>query len=837
MALAKGEAMIRLTVNQVERELPDEAGREEPLLWALRDRLGLKGTKYGCGDGDCGACVVHLDGAPVHACLTPVAEAEGRAVTTIEGLGADHPVVRAWIAEQVPQCGYCQPAQVLTAAALLERHPDPDPERIAGYMDRVLCRCGTYPRIRRAIARAAAGDTAPDGAHRRCGPIPDGAPAPAARALNPWVRIGDDNRVTVTIDRSEMGQGVVTGLATLVAEELGLDPAEVRTAFAPADPHYTNLRLGHQSTGGSTSLRAGWQTMRWAGAAAREQLRRAAARRWQVAAEAVQVGGGQVTGPGDSWLRYADVAADAANLEPPENPPLTSPSDFRWIGRSVPRLTVPDLVRGRAVFGLDVDWPGLGVALVARCPTHGGRLREYDDRQARAVPGFRASVRLEHGVAVVADSHTAAQRARAKLWVEWEPGHLEGLDQDGVEAVLAAGLERTGALQADRGDVDAALAESAAVHEAVYHTPYLAHAPMEPLNATALVADGGCDLWLGTQAQGDARQVAAEAAGVPLAATRVHTTYLGGGFGRRLATDFVHEAVAVARAVGGPVQLRWDRADDLRHDRYRPGNAVRLRGGLDGEGGLTGWDMRTSGPRLALGGIRVPYGTIAFRDERVEADPGLPTGPWRSVEASNNAFAVESFVDELAAAAGRDPLAFRLAHLGAGDRQGAVLEAAAQAAGWGESAAGRHQGIAAYYSFGTWVAHVAEVTVDDAGGVRVPRVTSAVDCGTVINPDAARAQLEGAVTFALSGVLYPPVTFQDGATEPASFGDYPLPRYAEAPEVAVHFVPGQTEPGGIGEPGVPPLAPAVANAVAAATGRRIRRLPLVAAGRLRTGEA
>lgn len=829
--------MVELIVNGESRTVARPA--DHPLLWALRDDLGLRGAKYGCGVGKCGACVVHLDGAPVHACTTEIGECAGRAVTTIEGLAADprNPVIRAWIDEQVPQCGFCQPAQVMAASALLAREPDPSEGSLDETFRHVLCRCGTYPRIRRAAYRAARylreGVPAAVPGTLGAGEAPD-----AGVALSPWVRIHADNSVTLVMGRSEMGQGAHTGLAVAAAEELEVDLVHVRTVHAPVGPDYVNPMFGHQTTGGSTSVRGSWERFAKAGAAAREVLVRAAAEAWGVPPHECRAEGGHVVHDASGrQAGYGDLARRAAELRAPEDPPLKAPADYRLTGRSQPRLDAADLAAGRTVYGQDLTRPGMAVAAVLRCPVHGGRLRGYDLNGADGVAGFRQAIALPHGVAVLADDFPAALAARERIEADWNPGANAGLDNAAIRRDLETALQRRGEVKDTRGNAEKVLGESAGAREAVYRTPFLAHMPMEPMTAAAELGPEGCDVWTGTQAQGDARAAAAEAAGLPEDRVRIHTAAMGGAFGRRLETDYVHEAVSVARAAGVPVQVLWTRADDTRFDFYRPAHAARIRGAVDAGGRLQAWWLRIAGDRMALGGVRMPYGPAHYREEWVRADPGIPCGAWRSVEASNNAFAIESFMDELALDAGADPLAFRLANLEGSPRHRAVLEAAAERAGWGRPAAACHQGIAVYECFGSVAAQVAEVRLDADGGLEVPRVFSAIDCGRAVNPDGIRAQMEGAVAWALSAVLYGDITIEGGATAEATFADEPIVTFPEMPEVEVAILEGGGKLGGVGEPGVPPLAPAVANAVAAATGRRFRDLPLLdGEGRLRSGE-
>jgi isoquinoline 1-oxidoreductase beta subunit len=824
-------AAIRLEVNGEEREFL--GAPDTPLLWVLRDAFGLKGAKYGCGVGVCGTCVVRVQGEPRHACTLKVAEAEGKAVTTIEALAREpqRPLVQAWIAEQVPQCGYCQPAQLLTAAWLLERHPRPSDAQIDEAMSHVLCRCGTYPRIRRAIHRAAAWSAdEPAQDTRALDALPsrgmgDGVP------LNPWIRVNRDNTVTLFVDRSEMGQGTLTGLAMLAAEELDLDLAQLRIEFAPAAPEYVNSILGEQMTGGSTGIRAAWEDLRRASAVARERLVAAAAALWGVRRGECRAEHGAVVHEASGRKApYAALAASAAQRSV-RRAQLKRPDEFRLVGRPLPRLEVPDLALGRAVFALDLAWQNPLTAVLARCPQFGGRAAGFDATDALRVPGVLAVRELDGAVAVVAADAPAALAGREALAVEWDLSGACRLDSGAIRARLAAALERHGTKAREHGDVERALGRARHVLEAVYETPYLAHAPMEPPNCLAQVSEEGCDVWTGTQAQEAAQALAMEITGLPRERVRVHTPYLGGGFGRRLETDFVGEAVRLAQALGRPVRVLWTRADDLRHDFYRPASLVQLRGALDARGAPSAWEQRIAGPEIALGEVDMPYAIPNLREIHVKEDPGVPTGYWRSVGASQNAFAIECFIDELAAAAGRDPVAFRLGLLAHAPRHRGVLELAAERAAWhGRLTRGRGCGVAVYHSYGSWVAQIAEVAAEGEAW-RVERIVCAADCGTVVNPDAVAAQMEGAIVFALSAALYGEITLRDGAVEQSSFEDYPILRMRDTPRIEVHLVASREAPGGAGEPGVPPVAPAVASAVFGATGARLRRLPLLGGDR------
>jgi len=648
--------------------------------------------------------------------------------------------------------------------------------------------------------------------------------------FNPWVRIARDGIITVVIDRSEMGQGAITGLAMLAAEELEADLDRIRVEFAPAAHEYSNALIGEQMTGGSTSIRGAWKTLREAGASARVRLIAAAAKAWGVKRVECHAEHGEVVhGPSGRRIGYGRLAATAVTQPAPRRVLLKSPQEFRLIGRSLPRIEVPDLVLGRAVYAIDVTRPGLLHAVLARSPSFGGRVASYDASEALRVPAVRNVVEIGGAVAVIADDMPAALKGRDALKIDWNVKDACTLDSDAIRNRLIAALERRGSAARDEGDVARALKRASRVVEALYETPYLAHATMEPMNCIAEVRDDGCDIWVGTQAQEGAQRRAMDLTGLPRERVRVHTTYLGGGFGRRLESDFVAEAVQVARIARRPVQVLWTRADDMRHDFYRPASVTAFRAGINGRSAVIAWLQRIAGPGLALDGVDMPYAIANVREVHINDDPGVPTGPWRSVGASQNAYTIECFVDELAAATGKDPLAFRLALLRRAPRYRGVLELAAERAGWGRALpAGKGRGIAVYRCFGSWVAQVAEVSVAEKGTLRVERVVCAADCGTLINPDAAAAQMEGGIIFGLSAALRGRITLQNGAVMQSSFEDYPIVTMRDAPEIEVHFVKSRHAPGGVGEPGVPPIAPAVANAVFAASGRRIRRLPLLA---------
>jgi len=695
-----------------------------------------------------------------------------------------------------------------------------------------------------------------------CGKEAPPASGTAPFAPDAWIRIGTDDTVTVMVDRSEMGQGVSTALPMLVAEELDADWSTVRYRFAPANEAYYNPLIGGmQLTGGSTSVRAAWLPLRRAAAKARSMLVTAAAASWGVAAERCTTENGSVVAPDGRRVRYGAVAARAAAVPVPSTATLKSPADFRFIGKPMRRLDLPDQVTGRTVFGIDAMPEGVLVAVVARCPVFGGTLRSVEEAGARTIPGVREVVRIKEGVAVVADGYLSASAGRDALKIEWDEGELASLDDASVSARLEelgrgpGKVARTAGLGGEFG------AGAARTLDAVYEVPYLAHATMEPMNCTADVRSDSVTVWVPTQYQagprmlgGGTRGVAARASGVPMDRVTVHTTHLGGGFGRRSETDFVAEACQVSRAVGAPVKLIWSREDDTRHDQYRPAARHQLRAGLAADGSPIGWSHHIICPSIIAkflpgwlpdfvahlggplkGGVdggaiegapEIPYAVPNFEVRYTQADLGVPVGFWRSVAHSHTAFAVECFLDELAGLAGADPVEFRRKLLAAVPRALGVLDLAAERSGWGTPAApGRFRGVALHESFGSYVAQVAEVSID-GGTVRVHRVVCALDCGQIVNPDTVVAQMEGGIVYGLTAALQGKITIANGRVKESGFFDYPILTMREMPVIDVHLVPSTMEPGGVGEPGTPPIAPAVANAVFAATGTRIRKLPI-----------
>ncbi len=673
-----------------------------------------------------------------------------------------------------------------------------------------------------------------------CARPPEGPPLEP----NAWLRIGTDESVLVIVDRSEMGQGVATSLPMLLAEELEADWSKIRIEFAPADPAYNNLLFGMQATGGSSSIRAAYTALRQAGAAAREVLIAAAAQTWGVDPSECHAEKGVVLHSGGRHLSYGRLVATAKTLPGPADPPLKDARDWKILGTRVARLDTPLKVDGSAGFGIDVTVPGMLIAVVARCPVFGGKVASFDGAAAEAAPGVRHVVQISSGIAVVADGYWPAKTGRDALKVEWSEGPTAAVSSASISKLFTDGAARAGVRARHDGNPDAALPGAARRLEAAYETPFLAHATMEPMNATAHVRADGVDIWAPTQFQGGAHQMGAGIGGVPLEQVKVHTTYLGGGFGRRFEMDFIQEALETSKAVGAPVKVIWSREDDTRHDWYRPASYHRLRAGLDGRGRPVAWTHRVAAPSIMSrifpdqvqngldgeaveGAVEMPYAVPNVHVDYVMADTGIPVGFWRSVNHSFNAFAVESFIDELAHAAGEDPYEYRRGLLANAPRYRGVLELAATKVGWGGPLpAGRARGIAVHKAFEAYVAQVAEVSVGADGAVRVHRVVCAVDCGPVVNPDTIEAQMQSGIVYGLTAALYGEITIDRGRVVQGNFNDYEMLRLAEMPTVEVHIVPSTDAQGGIGEPATAPIAPAVCNAIFAATGKRIRKLPI-----------
>ncbi|HEX6832479.1 MAG TPA: xanthine dehydrogenase family protein molybdopterin-binding subunit [Rudaea sp.] len=663
-------------------------------------------------------------------------------------------------------------------------------------------------------------------------------------SANAWVRIAPDNTITLICHRNEMGQDVHTSLALLVAEELGVDVNKVRIEQAPVDPVYVNALLGGQITGGSTSIRDAWQKLREAGATARVLLVSAASNQWKVpAAECVAVDG-YVTHPSGKRASYGSLADAAAKLPAPKNVELKKRSDFNQIGKQQHRLDAPAKARGKAVFGLDVTQPGMVYASVEQCPVLGGKVARVDDSKAKAMKGVIAVVDIGEGVAVVADHYWTAKTARDALVVQWDYGPGADLSTDKIRATLREGAKKDGAIVKQTGDASAAMKGSAKTLRADYESQLLAHATLEPMNCLALVSDKGCDIWTSTQFPQGAQGIAAARSGVAPDKVRIYPQFIGGGFGRRLDVDFIGQAAAIAKAVPGrPVKMIWTREDDTRNDFYRPACLHTMSAGLDASGKVVAFESKMVSasitnrmfpgvvkddldPFMTEGAVNLTYDFPNSMQRVVIQEFGLRVGYWRSVSHALNAFAIESFIDELAHAAGQDPVAFRLAMLAQQPRQRAVLERAAKEAGWGEHLPdGRARGVASMESYETHQAVVAEIS--KAGDrLKLERLTFVVDPGIAVHPDQVVAQIQSGAVSGLINTLRSKITLKDGRVEQSNFHDFALLRMNQMPKIDVVVLEGGDKPGGIGEVGVPLVAPAIANAVFALTGQRVRSLPL-----------
>ncbi len=666
-------------------------------------------------------------------------------------------------------------------------------------------------------------------------------------APNGFIRIGDDGQIVLIMPYVEMGQGTYTSIPMLIAEELEVDLKQVRLEPAPPNEKlYANPLIGVQATGNSNAIRGAWQPLRQAGATARTMLVAAAAQRWGVDPSSCRAQSGEVLhAPTGKKIKYGALAADAARMPVPENVALKPAKDFKLIGKSEKRLDAPAKVNGTAVYGIDVRPPGVKFATLAQSPVFGGRVKNVDDTAAKAVNGVRQIVRLDDCVAVVADHMGAAKKGLAALKIEWDEGPLAKLTTDQVGAELEKAVLNPGPVAQNLGDVDKALASAVTKVEATYQVPFLAHAAMEPMNCTVHVRQDGCEVWVGNQAIARCQAAAAKVLGLPLDKVVLHNHLIGGGFGRRLESDGVARAVQIAQQVDGPVKVVWTREEDIQHDMYRPYFFDRLSAGLDGRGKPIAWNHRFAGssiiarwlppgfnngldPDTTEGAIDLVYALPNFHVEYVRAEPpGIPTAFWRSVGPSHNVFVTESFIDELAAAAKQDPVAYRRALLDKSPRAKTVLDLVAEKAGWGKPLPARSgRGVALQFVFGTYMAQVAEVEVAMDGAVRVRRVVCAVDCGTVINPDTVRAQIQGAIVFGITCALYGEITLKDGRVEQSNFHNYQMLRMSQAPAIEVYIVQSSLPPGGMGEAGTSAIVPAVTNAIFAATGKRLRKPPV-----------
>ena len=680
--------------------------------------------------------------------------------------------------------------------------------------------------------------------------------AEAAETANAWepnafIRIAPDDTVTVIAKHIEIGQGAYTGLATIVAEELDADWSQIRVESAPADQErYKNLRSGAQLTGGSSSMANSWDQLRHAGAAARAMLVTAAVTEWRVPAGEVTVERGVVLhAPSNRRATFGELATRAADVPQPTDVKLKDPKDWKLIGTHVPRVDSKEKTDGSARFTMDVYLPDMLTALIARAPRFGARVRSFDPSAALKVRGVKQVVEVPTGVAVLADGFWAARQGRAALNVEWDE---EAAEMRGTEELFnsyRALAQQPGTPARHDGDPATAIARAEYVLEAFYEFPYLAHAPMEPLDCVVRLGPDGCEVWAGSQAQTTDQYTVAKVFDLPVEKVRIHTMLGGGSFGRRATPngDVAGEAAAIVKAIGGrqPVKLMWTREDDIRGGRYRPLYVHYVRAGLDSSGRIVGWQHRIVGQSILRGspfehamvknGIdrtsvegasNLPYAVGDIAVELQTTDVGVPVLWWRSVGSTHTAFSTETFIDELAHAAKRDPVAYRRKLLKGHPRHLGVLDLAAEKAGWGTPLpAGRARGVAVHESFNTAVAEIAEVSLGADGLPRVERVVCAVDCGLAINPDVVRAQMEGGIGFGLGAALLNEITLFEGRVEQSNFHDYRPIRVERMPAIEVHIVPSTATPTGVGEPGVPPIAPAVANAMFELTGKRVRRLP------------
>ena len=664
-------------------------------------------------------------------------------------------------------------------------------------------------------------------------------------APNAFIRIDEAGQTTLVMPQVEMGQGVYTAVAMILAEELDANFAQVMLEHAPPnDKLYGNPVFGLQVTGNSNSIRAWWEHLRNAGAVARAMLVQAAAQQWQVDPPSCTTANGEVIHKESGRkLAYGALAASASGQTPPKDVALKDPKDFVLIGQPLKRLDTPDKANGKAVYGIDAILPDMKFATVAACPVFGGKVGKVDDSAARKIPGVRKIVVLDDMVAVVGDHMWAAKKGLEALKVEWNEGPNAKLSSADIWAHLRAASEKDGAVAKSEGDIAKGLATGERL-DASYELPFLAHAPMEPINATVRLKSDSCEIWTGTQVLTRVQSEAAKAAGLPVEKVTVNNHLLGGGFGRKLEPDMAVAAVRIAKQVDGPVKVVWTREEDIQHDVYRPVYRDTIAATLS-DGKIVGWKYKVAGsailarwlpPAFQKGididavdsAVDMPYDIPNFHVEYVRAEPpAVPTGFWRGVGPNNNVFAIESFMDELARKAGKDPVEFRRGMLGKNPRLLAALNLVAEKSGWGQPLAARvGRGVSIQPSFGSFIATVVEAEVDEQGEVHLHHVTSAVDTGIAVNPDTIMAQLEGGLIFGLTAALYGEITIDKGRVQQSNFHDYRMLRIDQTPKIEVHVIKSGEAPGGIGETGVTAGPPALRNAIYAATGVALRRLPI-----------
>ncbi len=680
---------------------------------------------------------------------------------------------------------------------------------------------------------------------------PEDQPMSNATALDAFISIDRDGQVTFTVPKIEMGQGAQSGLAVMVAEELEIGLEQITLKEAPPNEQiYNDKLLNFQATGGSTSIRSNWEPLRQAGAAARLLLIQAAAQRWQLGADQLRAENGRVLGPDGQSLGYGELVEDAAKLPVPEDIPLKPADQFRLIGKPTRRLDTPAKVDGTARFTIDLVVPGMKYASIRACPVLGGTLREVDERAARQIPGVIEVVRLDNAVAVIGEHTWAAFAGVRALEIDWALGDNAGIDSAQMEREIRGALDKPGAIANEQGDIDAALKDAANTFEAEYEMPFLAHAALEPMTCVAEVRADAVELWVGTQVPVRAQTAAAEAAGRLVEQVIVNNQLIGGAFGRRLEVDFISQAVAIAAQVDYPIKLTWTREEDTTHDMYRPHYIDRFAAALDAEGRLQGWRHTIAGasvlarfapeavPENGLDGDAVEvamhpiYAMPNLRVNYVPVPPrALHQSWWRGVGPLRSTYMLESFIDEVARSVEQDPVDYRMALLGNHPRAQGVLRLAAEKAGWGEPLeAGHGRGVAVQEVFGSFLATVVELQVSEDKGIRLKRLVVAIDCGQVMNPVSVKSQIEGGTLFGLSAALFNEITVREGRVEQTNFHDYRQLRISDAPPVETYIVESREAPGGVGEAGTAMIAPALVNALAAANGTRIRRLPLARAG-------
>jgi isoquinoline 1-oxidoreductase subunit beta len=852
---------MKLLVNGAHVEVDDRHAKT-PLLWVLRDVLAMRGTKFGCGAGFCAACTVLIDGRNARSCQTVTERTVGKAVTTVEG--ASGPVVDAvrdaWYRTNVVQCGYCQPGQTLAAVSLLEVNRVPDDAAIDRAMSGNLCRCGTYPRIRAAI-HAAATTLA---AGRRPAALPATAdrapPEPSADSASdpvaPYLRISEDGSVVVFCTQIELGQGAFTTLATIVADELDTELGSIHVVHVTGNTKaYANPVLGSvtQVTGGSNSVQGYWTRYRRAVAIARARMVTAAAESWHVPAEEVEIKSGVLRHSSGRQMTFGEVAARAERVPVPEQVRPKDLDAFRLIGREdVLRVDGAAKILGAARYTIDVWFPEMRTAVVLHPPRFGAAIATIDDQAARQLPGVTAVVPISTGVAVVGETFDDAQRGALALSVTWDSEHAERRSTEELMAehrrVLKAGEHAL--IARNDGDVAAALAQAEKLIDVTYELPYLAHAPMEPNNAACRMRDDGVlEVWVGTQAPDFATAVAAECAGVPKDRVKINVMLAGGGFGLRNVGP-IAETVEVARALDWrhPIKVQSSRQEEFKCGYYRPMAVHRVRAGTNASGRVSGYHQQAAVQSISgnlpvvrdvlihdgidvmsiVGATDLPYSISNLKFEVNDVATGVRGFMWRSIGNSHNEFARECALDELAAAAGRDPVALRRELLAESPRTLRALEMAAKRADWGSSLPkGRARGIACSNGFDSHSAQVIEVSLDDRGRVHIERITFAIDCGIAVSPDLVRAQVQGGILFGLSAAAWGEVSLGDGGDiVTQNFDRYELVRMRTTPVIDVLLLESSEQPGGVGEVSTPSVAPALANAIAALTGTRIRQLPI-----------